>query len=484
MRSPERVGPSTPPPTGHARLGVGFAGESASPAPLTWGQQALWAAMRRRGREQTLMSLRRVVATPRRGPADLAGVLRAVGVLVGRNSSLRTRIRTIDGDRRQVVAAAGELSVLVVDATAAQFAAERHDAAAVAATVADQLAATPFDHAREWPQRVALVRAGDRISHVVIVFSHVTVDFEAAEALLRQLRLLLLRGAVDAPAGPQSVDVARREQDVDRWRSARAVAYWVRGFARLPAQTLPWVAPPATPRFQRTVLVSEAAGTAVRLAARRCRATSSTVLVAAVAAVVSRWSGNDVCGLHSMANNRAVDGYAEAIAKLNQVGLVVVDSTDRPSFDDLLPRVWRAALEAYRHSYYDPAELRRAFEAAGLPWEAGVSPHCYVNDVRLAADTDLPVGTVDEAQVRAALAGTSVTPAESLDHFTWRMRVEITDQPRGIGIALTGDSSYLPPQYAERFLRDIERLVVEAAFRDLPWPWLPSPSDEERATRG
>ncbi|WP_158553876.1 condensation domain-containing protein [Micromonospora deserti] len=469
------------PPVAQARLGAEFAGASAPPAPLTWGQQALWAAIRRRGREQTLMSLRRIVAMPRKGSADVASVLRAIGALVGRNSSLRTRIHVVDGDVRQVVVAAGELPVLLVEAGPEGSAAEEHHGAAVAAAVADQLAATPFDHAQEWPQRVALVRVGDRISHLVVVFSHLTVDFQAVEILLRQLRLLLLRGGIGAPAGPQSVDVARWEQDVNRRRSARAVAYWVRSFTRLPSRTLPWIAPPATSRFQRTVLVSEAADTAVRLAARRCRVTSSTVLLAAIAVVVSRWSGNDVCGLHSMANNRAVAGYAEAIAKLNQLGLVVVDTADRPSFDDLLPRVRQAALEAYRHSYYDPMELRRAFEAAGLPYEAGVSPHCYVNDVRLGVDTDLFGRAVDEAQVRAAMAGTSVTPAESLDHFTWRMRVEIIDQPRGIGIALTGDTSYLPPTHAERFLRDVERLLVEAAFGDMPWPWLPSASHEDRA---
>ncbi|MEV4489954.1 condensation domain-containing protein [Micromonospora coxensis] len=477
METSDRAGTLTP----HV---APFVGASAAPAPLTWGQQALWAAMRRRGAEQILMSLRRIVATPRRGPADLAGVLRAVGALVGRNSSLRTRIQVVDGDLRQVVAATGELPVAVVDATTEEFATHRHDPAAVATTVADQLAATPFDHAREWPQRVALVRVDDRISHIVVVFSHVTVDFVAVETLLRQLRLLLLRGAVDAPPGPQSVDVARREQDVARRRSARAVAYWVDGYARLPSQTLPWIAPPATPRFPRTILVSRAADTALQLAARRCRVTGSTVLLAAVAAVVSRWSGSGVCGLHSMANNRAVAGYADAIAKLNQLGLLVIDSTDRPGFDDLLPRVWQAALQAYRHSYYDPTELGRAFQEAGLPFETGVSPHCYVNDVRLAADTDPLTPTVDETQLRAVMAGTTIMPAESLDHFTWRMRVEFTDQPGAIGIALTGDSSHLPRPYAERFLRDIERLLVEVAFRDLPWPWLPSAPPDERARPG
>ncbi|MCW6010522.1 hypothetical protein K1W54_39135 [Micromonospora sp. CPCC 205371] len=410
------------------------------------------------------MSLRRIVPMPRRAPADVPSVLGALAAAVRGHSPLRPPPPAAAGGPRQGGAPAGQLPVHIV---------EGDDAADA---VADALTSTPFDHEREWPQRFALVLSGGRVRHVVCVFSHTTVDFRAAEMVLRDLRLLVLRGAITSPPDPQSVDVARREQGIDRQRSPRAVAYWVKGFGRLPPDTLPLLEAPAKPRFQRMVLVSEAADTAVRMAATRSRVTTSTVLLAATAAVFSRWSGTDICGIHTMVSNRALPEYGAAIAKLNQVGLVIVDTSDRPGFAALLPRVWRAALEAYRHAHYDPDELARAFEAAGYPYESGVSPHCFLNDIRLVTDADLFGRDTGEEAVRAALARTTCELAEGFERFTWRMRVQFLDAPRAIGIAVTGDTAYLPPPAAERFLRDIERLVVDAAFRDLPWPWLPNPS--------
>ncbi|TWH69702.1 hypothetical protein JD77_04716 [Micromonospora olivasterospora] len=41
---------------------------------------------------------------------------------------------------------------------------------------------------------------------------------------------------------------------------------------------------------------------------------------------------------------------------------------------------------------------------------------------------------------------------------------------------VTADTRYLPPERAERLLRAVEALLVEAAFRDVPWPWSPAPS--------
>jgi hypothetical protein len=448
-----------------------FAGAAAPPAPLTWGQRALWTAMRRRGPEQASMSMRRGLPLPRRAPDDVDSAVRAIGALVSRHSSLRTRIQVIDGEPRQIVAERGEQPVILVHAGAPDT--------DIADDVAAELAATPFEHAVEWPQRIALVLVAGRVRRIVLVFSHTTVDFQAVEILLRDLRVLLLRGAIPTPPGAQSVDIARLEQGVDRRKSDRAVAYWLRGFGRLPTQTLPWSGPPSTPRFRRSVLVSEAAGTAVRLAGVRHRVTGSTVLVAAAAAVICAWSGTGVCGIHSMANNRALPGYADAIAKLNQVGLIVVDTTDRPSLADLLPRVWQAAVEGYRHAHYDPARLRQEFEAAGYPYETGVSPHCFLNDLRLSTELDLFGRATGEAEVRAAMARSTYTVAEGFEHFQWRLRVQILDAPPGLALAVTADTAYLAPQAAERFLRDIERLLVEAAFGDVPWPW-PSHASDRR----
>jgi len=463
----EAGGPEVGAPEAGVRLMAAFAGEPAPSAPLTWGQRALWIAMRRRGPEEFRINMAKIVAVPDGATDDVAGVVSAVATLVARHSSLRTRIQDGDGVPQQVVAASGELPVLLCPAD------DDGGGPARARSVATQLAATPFDHAEEWPQRVALVLAGERVGHVVLVFSHTTVDLWAAEIVLRELRLLLRGVELESLPGPQSVDVARLELDADRRHSERAVTHWVRGFGRLPQQTLPRVGPPLTPRFQRWLLVSDAADTATRLIAGRFRVTGPTVLLATTAAVLSAWSGADVCGIHSMSNNRSLDGYRDAIAKLNQLALVVVDVADQPTFADLLPRVWRAALQAYRHAHYDPDDMERGYHAAGYPYATGVSPHCYFNDSRILVDNDVSGRATAECDVRAALARSSFFPAETYEHFTWRLRVQILRMPAGrVAIALTGDTGHLPPAEAERFLRDMERLLVDAAFRDVPWPWV------------
>ncbi|MFI5911929.1 condensation domain-containing protein [Dactylosporangium sp. NPDC051541] len=447
-----------------------FAGDPAPPAPLTWGQQALWTELRRRGPEQATISLRRVVAL-RRGATPEA-VVRAISALVSRHSSLRTHLRVVDGEPRQVVSASGELPVLMYDA-------ESGNAAAEAETVARRLAAEPFDHAAELPQRFALVLdTSTEKSYVVVVFSHTTVDFRAIELLLRELRLLIVRGQLASPPGPQSVDIARREDGPERYRSERAVAYWLDGFGRLPHDTLPRLAEPASPRFRRTELVSAATGPAVALAARRCRVTTSAVLLAAVAAVMSVRSGADVAGLHVMAANRVLDDYEHAVAKLNQIALVVADATGRPGFDGLVARVWPAAVRGYRHAHYDPSAVQRAFDRAGFPYRTGVNPHCYFNDIRLAPDAAPHTPATTERDLREAPSTCTVT--DEFDHFFWRVRVQIFDAPGGLGIALTGDTAHLPPIEAERFLRELERLLVAAAFRDVPWPWKPEHLEPQR----
>jgi hypothetical protein len=446
---------------------------SARIAGLTWGQRALWMAIQQRGSSQFLISLRRVIDMPRRAPADVPSVTAAIGALIERHSSLRTRPSFTGTAQRQLVSGHGEQPVLLV---AADRAASAQELSALTEATARQLAATAFDHADEWPQRVALVHVDGQVRKVVVVFSHTTVDFQAAEIVMRDLRLLLLRGSIAAPAGPQSADIARTEQDVDHRRSTRAIAYWLDSYRRLPADTLPVTAPAQTPRFWRAILPSGAADTATRLLAATHHVSTATVWTAAVAAVFAAWGGAEICGVYTMTSNRSRDGHREAISKLNQLGLAVIDLSARPGFAELLPQVSRASLDAYRHAYYDPAELQHAFDAAGHPYAGILNPHCYFNDVRLATDADLFTHATGEAEVRQAMARSVIEWAERFDEFTWRVRVEIIDTPGGAGIALTADTTYLPPDAMKLFLRDIERLLVDAAFGDVPWPWRSRPA--------
>jgi hypothetical protein len=356
--------------------------------PITWGQRALWMAARRHGAGQVMFALKRWVAVPRRAQADPDRVYAALAALLARHSSLRTRLELTGDQPVQLVAAAGELPVLVVPEQTGVSGEPggSGDPVATARRVAEELASVPFAHAEEWPQRVAVVARDGVPQQVVLVFSHITVDFRAAE---------------------------------------------------------------------------------------RYGVTSSTVLLAAAARVVGEWSGNDLVGLHTMVNNRVLAGYPEAIAKLNQLALVPVQlsgSTAMPqragstAMAQLLPRVWQAAVDGYRHGYYDPQELSDAFTAAGLPYAVGVSPHCYLNDIRLSASSDLFGRDCDEAAVRAVAEKSIFRLAERFDRFTWRMRIEIVDQPVGLGLALTADTTYFSLDEVEEFLRALEAQLVDAAF--------------------
>ncbi|MFG1955685.1 condensation domain-containing protein [Micromonospora sp. NPDC048830] len=240
-----------------------------------------------------VLTLPRTLAFSARADIAVLRALRAVGALVARHESLRTRVRPRNGELRQEAASAGRLPVLV---HAMPRPADDPDGRSAAAALAARLAEPRFDHAAEWPLRVALVTVEDRVRQVVAVFSHSTVDFHAAEIVLRDLRLLVLRGALDAPPGLQSLDLAERERGVERRRSERAVAYWMRQFSGVPAFVADPAGPGLAPRHGRGSLVSEAAHHAARLVAARHGVSSSTALLAAIAAAVTADSGRTAAG--------------------------------------------------------------------------------------------------------------------------------------------------------------------------------------------
>ncbi|MFC8850559.1 MULTISPECIES: condensation domain-containing protein [unclassified Micromonospora] len=473
--APPPVPPPVPPPAvlpvaaGEELAYAEFTGGRAATGPLTWGQRAMWRAVEVfESPRHSVLNLRRILAVSRRADVDVARAVRAVTALVRRHESLRTRVRCVDGELYQSAAGSGRLPVLVHPVASA---AADPDGRAAASALAARLGDPRFDHAAEWPLRAGLVTVDDRVRQVVLVFSHSTVDFHATETVLRDLRMLLLRGSVPLPPGPQSLDIAEREGDGGRRRGDRAVAYWTRQFPGLTVGLFEPVGPGLTPRYRRGSLVSAAVHHAARLVAARHGVSNATVLLAATAAVLTADGGGDVCGVFTMVNNRFQPEYDGAISKLNQIGLCRIDLADRPAFAELLARARTASLDAYRHAYYDPRELERAFAARGVDHHTALAPFCYLNDIRLPHDAGAEPAGPDETTLRAAAARSSFRWVEELDRFSWRCRLQVVDAPGAVELSVTVDTCYLPPERAEAFLRAVEALLVEAAFRDVPWPW-------------
>lgn len=456
--SPDPVEPLDP---AGAEMFVEFEGGRDANAPLTWGQRAIWKSVLEFA-DHSWLNFRRVLAVPRRADADVPSVARAIGALMARHESLRTRIRPVGGELCQVAARSGRLPVTVVHGRTGE---------PIAEALRDRLGAVPYDYTREWPLRVALVVVDGRVSHVVVVISHAAADFHACEILLRDLRLLLLRGSVPSPPGPQSVEIARRESGEGRRRSERAVEHWREEYRRLPRSMFDPAGPALAPRYRRALLESAAIEVAARRIAARHRVSTSTVLLAATATLIAGWTGHDVCGVFTMSNNRFPAGYADAISKLNQLGLFVLDLSDRPCFADIVPRTWESALRAYQHAYYDPTAMDAAMRELGRPYGSGLEPWCYFNDLRLPDNTAQAGPALDEPAVRARLTKSRLTWPESLDRFAWRFRLQVMDAPGATGLSLTADTCYLPPPDVEGFLFGLEELVVAGAFGDLLWPW-------------
>ncbi|MEU3457365.1 condensation domain-containing protein [Micromonospora sp. NPDC006766] len=443
-----------------------FSGAGAGSAPLTWAQQVMWRSIARYGSNHVFLNLRRTVPVSARAGADVTAVARAVGALMSRHGSLRTRVREVDGEPRQETATAGVLPLLVR--------AGAGDGAEAARAAAGNLGDVAFDHAEEWPLRVALVTVDDRVRQIVVVFSHSTVDAHAAEVVLRDLRLILLRGGLPAPPGPQSVDVARLQHGPDGGRSERAVAYWLRELGRLPSE--PWspTGPGLEPPLRRGVLVSSAADTAARLIAVRHRVSVSAVLLAGVTALAAGGTERRICGLFPMAHNRFRAGYANAVANLGQIGFGVLDLAGRPDFTELLSRVWTTSLDGLRHAYYNPSALRRAFEELGVDQASAFLPHYYFNDVRLPVGGPDPVPAATRGELRAAMAGSTFSWTAGLNQAAWHLLTHVVDEPAGLGVTLTVDTRHVALDTVEPFLRGLEELLVEAAFAEVPWPWSPA----------
>jgi hypothetical protein len=286
--------------------------------------------------------------------------------------------------------------------------------------------------------------------------------------VMADLATIFARREPDHPVGRQPVDLARHQREAGpQQRSNRIIGKWMRLYER--------VAPSAFPRLPEVpddspcsmcTMVSPALHTAMRLVAHRYRVSTSTVLLGATAAVVAAWTGRPACSLATIVHNRFQAGHRDIVAPMNQLGLVVIDVA-QPNCADLLAATWQAALQGHWNAYYDQFGLDRALTAAGA--DPGIEGHPYFcfNDVRT-ADDEATAPEITEQELRALPARTTIGTAKSVARLSWQAILSIHDWAGGMILRLGADTRHLSPVLMERFLREIESFVIEAAVRDVP----------------
>ena len=269
---------------------VEFAGERAGEGPLTLGQLDVytWTSSIPDHPHGVLR-----VELPVPAMASVGDVAGAVAALIARHETLRTTF--VPGERpRQRVAGSG---VLVLEACSlGEGKWGPADRPAVAGALIRWLRESP-DPGR--PVRVAVAVApddGDRVIACAAGFTHLAVDHGAIEIIKRDFAGLLAgpgrlaaRAGSAGRAGHQPLDQAELEATpAERARAEAALDYLREQFSRIPRCL--YALPGARPSGESLAveLFSAAGAMAVRQVAARTRASRSSVVLAAVCAVVAR----------------------------------------------------------------------------------------------------------------------------------------------------------------------------------------------------
>ncbi|HEY1626344.1 MAG TPA: hypothetical protein VGG16_21375 [Streptosporangiaceae bacterium] len=454
---------------------VEFTGERAGRGPLTLGQLNVYAWMS--GAVDDLYAILRV-ELPAPAVVSVDDVAGAAAVLIARYESLRTTF--VPGDQpgeqpRQQVAASGIQLLEVCSLGVGRWGSR--DRPAVGEALVRWLRESP-DPGRG-PVRLAVAiapDAGDQVIACAARFSHLAVDHGAIEILKRDFAGLLGDPAsrqVGQP-GHQPLDQAELEATpAERRRAEAALEYLREQSWRLPRCL--YALPGARTVGESLVveLSSPAAAMAVRRIAARTRTSRSSIVLAAICAVVARRAGYPELVFPLVSSNRFERHLVNYVGSLAEVPIATVETGGR-SFDELAGHTWTTVMQASRHARYDP--VKRAAMAELIEYERGLRliydpmfnslvPETWSG---FTADVGFEPEEIDIALARTELRWrpmpVSGNPIQfSLNQIDGCLRMDVWN----------ADAGLLPRAELESVLLAVERLLAAAARGDVPAGQMP-----------
>ncbi|SOB85474.1 condensation domain-containing protein [Streptomyces sp. 1331.2] len=435
-------------------LEIAFSSGRAGSGPATWGQQAIWDAVRRLPPADA-PRYNITTAAPLDPGLPLPVLLAALERLLHRHDSLHTRLLPPDDDGgplRQVVDPEGTLGIDV------RTAGERDAPAELGARLHEELAAQPFDTAAQWPIRVGLVVADDLVRHISLVLSHTAVDGSGMSRLVADLTALCLDSSPQAsaelrrPSQQPLEEAGFQTSERGARRDAAARRQVLRKLRQGPPRLFPPASDPSAP-FPNAVLRSPALARAVERVAAAHRVSTGSVLLAATAAMTARLAGTTEAVLNVVVNNRFLPELADAVSVVAGDGLFhLPDATGE--FGEVVRRTHAAAIGTYRHAYFDRLALATEIErltAEGVPL---ADRSCVFNDTR-----DLLPAAPDPGNDRTTLSW----PVEFEPRPGLTYALDALQSPEAISLAMTANPAVLPRPAMERFLYGIEELVLTEA---------------------
>ena len=432
-----------------------FQGKRSETAPMTWGQRAIWKAIRWLGDDAYYFNIRRIAKIP--SGLSTAQVEAVLSAFVSRHEVLRTRFHEEGDGPVQEVWAEGALSLTVADAASGA-------ADDVAAELARELVGLTFRHAEEWPFRCALVLQDGRPAVAVLVFSHLAVDFWGVRELERDLQQLLDGSGPPEPQW-QPLDQARFETEgPGAARGAAAAEYWRRTLHTVPPTLFRTVTGEGRPeRFVRLGMDSPAVAVATTVLAERCQVSTGTVLLAATAAVLGAYTGHDTVALQLIAVNRHDERSRRLVAPMVENALFALNVGD-DTFEQTVRRTFLTGMNAYRHAQYDPSAVDEILDEARERSHGALNLGCFFNDKRMHDRWEkLPRTDAGPDGVRALLGRTRVTFVGSWERQDATFFLHTGYAPDTCLLYLLADTELIPRHDIDLLLRAFETLLVDSA---------------------
>jgi hypothetical protein len=444
-------------------LRVPFAGRRGGDGPLTLGQASTlrWVT---NTAFYTRMAEWPLTVPPGTTPDDIAA---AMAVLMARHESLRTTYPATEPPLQRV-ARTGELVIDVYEASG-----EPPDSVVLTVPLTRLLRSREFDLTADLPLRMAIAMWQGEPRAVVIVYSHMAVDFASMALIGREFAALVSdpgqRGA--GPPAHQPLDQAADEQSArGQRRNDAALRNWEARLRAMPQCLYSVPLDAAGPEGGRSGwLWSRAAALALPHVAARTGVSRQIVVFAALCTMLAWRTGHPECILPVPATNRYQRHLRGYVGPLSQECLISL-GTRVGGLDEVVRRAAVAAVRGYRNGLVQITTLESLI--GRVEHDRGIihARHCVINDLSLL------LGDTEEGE-----AAPGQDPGEARLAFTQTRFAELAAQPIAeillilvqqvseelIVGGLTRDASLLPAGEIEMLLRGTESLVVAAASGDV-----------------
>jgi hypothetical protein len=450
---------------------VDFAGERAGEGPLTLGQLDVYAWVSRTPDHFYAILC---VELPVPAVVSVGDVAAAVAALIERHEGLRTTY--VPGEHpRQQVEAAGVQLVEVCSLGEGPWGPQ--DRPAVGEALVQWLHESPDPGRR--PLRIAVAiapEAGDRVIACAAGFTHLAVDHGAIETLKRDFVGLLGdpgRRQAGRP-GHQPLDQAELEATpAGRRRAEAALDHVLEQSWRIPHCLYALPGARASGESLAVELSSVAAAMAVRRVAARTRTSRSSIVLAAICAVIARRAGYRELVFPVTSSNRFERQLVDYVGALVQSAMTTIEIGGR-SFDELAAHTWTTVMEASRHGRYDTLKRDAMAELIGhergLRFDYGTLFNSQVPESwsGLTAGVGFQPEEIDLAlartEVRWRPLPVSGNPIQfRLGQIDGCLRLDVWNRDTGL----------LPRAELESVLLAVERLLVTAAHGDVAGSRMP-----------